>query len=52
MSKMDYIGFENYTYPELLKLVKDNPNDQQLGKKVRALLSEKQPDNFPGVKNL
>ena len=49
---MDYIRFENYTYPELLKLVKDNPNDQQLGKKVRALLSEKQPDNFPGVKNL
>ena len=37
---------------KIMKLVKDTPNDQQLGKKVRALLSEKQTGSFPGVKNL
>jgi len=50
--KTDYILFENYIYPKILKYLKDYPNDKDFGKKVRLLLEDEVNNNFPGVQNL
>jgi len=50
--KIDYILFENYIYPKILKYLKDYPNDEDFGKNVRLLLEGKINNKFPGVQNL
>ena len=37
--KFDVIEFENYIFPEILKMKKQYPNDQDFGKHVRRLLT-------------
>jgi hypothetical protein len=51
-NKTDYIIFENYIYPKILKYIKKYPNDEELGFHIRKLLTEKLNNNFPGIQNL
>jgi len=57
MSDFNFIMFENYIYPKILKLKDEYPNDQDFGGHVRSLLdgfnkSIDKNNNFPGVQNL
>lgn len=36
--EFDVIMFENYIFPEILKMLEKYPNNQDLGKHVRRLL--------------
>ena len=38
-NKTDYIIFENYIYPKILKYIKKYPNDEELGFHIRKLLN-------------
>lgn len=54
-NRFDYIRFENYIYPIILKLYEKYPNDQEFGEHVRVLLRKfkhKENTNFPGPINL
>ena len=51
-NKTDYIIFENYIYPKILKYIKKYPNDEEFGFHIRKLLTEKINNNFPGIQNL
>ena len=37
--EFDIIMFENYIFPEILKMLEKYPNNQDLGKHVRRLLT-------------
>ena len=51
-SKYNLIEFENYIFPEILKLQKQYPNNQEFGSHVRSLLNNKKNNMFPGTQNL
>lgn len=52
-NKYSVIEFENYIFPEILKLQKKYPNDADLGKHVRRLLNNNNQNTmFPGPQNL
>jgi len=51
--QFNLIEFENYIFPEILKLKKKYPNDQEFGKHVRVLLNNNNKNKmFPGIQNL
>ena len=51
-SKYSLIEFENYIFPEILKLQRQYPNNQEFGSHVRSLLNNKKNNMFPGTQNL
>ena len=51
--KFSVIEFENYIFPEILKLKQKYSNDNDFGYHVRKLLNNKDTNkNFPGIQNL
>ena len=50
--KFDYIKFENYIYPEIIRLQKEYPNNMEFGTRVRSLLMGFKNYNYPGPTKL